>query len=93
LLREALALDPESPTGLRWRKRPAAHFRSAAARALWMTRYAGRPVKGCPNNRGALRVGVRLGGRCYWLTARRVVAALATGRWPARPMRLKDRAS
>jgi hypothetical protein len=93
LLHEALKLDAKSPSGLTWRARPAAHFPSTQARALWATRFAGRPVQGCASGRGGtLRVGLTLAGRVYRLPVHRAVAALKTGRWPAKRLRLKDRA-
>jgi hypothetical protein len=86
LVAECFALDPASPTGLRWRQRPKWHFRADRSWLAWNSRYAQRPVNGCPNDRGELRVGLTLCGRSYMLPTRRVAVVLQSGTWP-RPMR------
>ena len=88
LVAECIALDPEAaPAGLRWRERPRWHFATAAAWAQWNGKFGGRPIAGSPNDRGDLRVGLRVCGRQYSLPTCRVAAALETGCWPTRPLR------
>jgi hypothetical protein len=88
LICEAFALDPDAPTGLRWRERPRAHFVADHSWRFWLRRYAGRPVSGSPNGRGgAVRVGLMLGGKQWTLPVLRVAYVLKTGAWPSGHLR------
>ena len=82
LVAECFALDPASPTGLRYRERPRRHFRADQSWKAWNTRFAQRPVAGCPNSRGDLRVGLTVAGQSYMLPTRRVCVVLQSGTWP-----------
>lgn len=82
IIREALELDPGSPTYLRWKTRRRHHFKNEREWKRWNTRYAGCVAGGeltCVN------------GKKYWKVCvdnivygtHRIVYALATGADPA----------
>ena len=79
-LRESFILDPATPSGLRWRKRPREHFLPQAW-IRWNTRYAGATA-GRLDGEGYLRVTLTRGGRKHFLYAHRIVFALINDRWP-----------
>jgi hypothetical protein len=72
---ECLELDGTSPSGLRWKHRPLAHFLAERAWRAWNTEHAGKPA-GTLDHHGYWQVG----GEKY--QAHRVVFALTHGRWP-----------
>jgi len=80
-LNEALEIDLESPTGLRWKVRPKNHFTTVRSFKVFNTRDAGKYAgflakSGC----GQISFSVKINQRTY--PAHRVVYALATGRDP-----------
>jgi len=81
-LAECFALDPATPSGLRWRTRPREHFPSGPQWCRWNTRFAGRPAE-TPAGKGYLRVHLTFGGRARHLRTHRVVVALTRGDWPS----------
>jgi hypothetical protein len=88
LVREAFDLDPDAPSGLRWRQRPREHFATDQSWRFWLRRYSGRPVAGCASGRGGdLRVGLTVDRRLLNLPVRRVRAALIAGAWPEKRLR------
>jgi len=80
-LNEALEIDLESPTGLRWKSRPMHHFATVRGFRMFNTRDAGKCAgslakAGC----GHISFSVKINQRSY--PAHRIVYALATGSDP-----------
>jgi hypothetical protein len=79
-VREALDLDPSTPSGLRWRRRPQWHFPDRSTWAKWNGKHAGAAA-GSPSN-ASWQVRLTFAERTRALWAHRIVYALTHGRWP-----------
>jgi hypothetical protein len=80
-LNEALEIDLESPTCLRWKVRPKEHFTTVRGFKIFNTRDAGQCAGFFNKYRcGQIRLSVKINQRSY--PAHRVIYALATGRDP-----------
>lgn len=81
IIRESLVIDRESPTGLRWLKRPRNHFSTERVFKIWNSRFsqqvAGSETGGNQNNS---YWSIRINGRSYRL--HRIVYFLANGTDP-----------
>lgn len=77
LIRESFAIDPQSPTGLRWLERPLDHFENERRWRQANTRNAGKPAgtSGWDGKRAV--TGIWLAGNRF--QASRIVFALAYG--------------
>ena len=73
-LRECFDLDPETPSGLRWRFR-------ATMPPQWNSRQAGKPA-GTAAGKGYWHIKLTFGGQERHLHAHRVVFALTHRHWP-----------
>ena len=78
LIREALELEPTSPTHLRWRVRPRSQFNRDQDWSGWNTRYAGT-VAGCEAADGHGRKYFTVGINNMLYASHRIVYALAFG--------------
>lgn len=79
-LRECFDADFEAGT-LRWRDRPASHFKSEMASRLWNARFAGK-LAGSPHKEGYVSMMLTHNGRRRLLLAHRVMWCLHTDAWP-----------
>ncbi len=81
LLHETFAIDPSSPTGLRWKHRPEHHFQSNRRYRQANSRNAGNPA-GNANCRGryGIRYFVHVAGSQYAVA--RIIWAIANGADP-----------
>lgn len=82
IIREALEIDSESKTHLRWRVRPRGHFGSDRARNAWNAKNAGA-IAGSEftGRKGKSYYRVKIGGIYYF--AHRIIYALTHGIDPA----------
>ena len=81
-LRECLILDATAPSGLRWRKRPLAHFIDERAQRVFNTQFAGKHAGARSNINYYWRVSLTISGQKRDVLAHRIIVALTKGRWP-----------
>jgi len=79
-LRECFVCDPDAGT-LHWRKRPADHFLSMRAAAIFNTRFANKPA-GHTSRDGYSRIFIAFRGVKKPYLAHRIIWAMVTGKWP-----------
>jgi len=77
-LQECFTLDPDVPSGLRWRNRPVSHFKNSCICTSWNARYSGKMAGTLCSTKGYMQIGID-GSR--YLT-HRVVFALAHMKLP-----------
>ena len=78
IIREALDIDPTSPSYLRWKKRPRSHFNCDRGWRVFNTRNAGKSAKNeAFDGRGKKYFRLRIGQTSY--LAHRIVYALIYG--------------
>lgn len=83
-LNECFTLDPDVPSGLRWRNRPLSHFKNAHRRNNWNAHYSGKMAGTLCSTRRYLQI--RIDGLRYM--THRVVFALAHMKLPPASLRI-----